>query len=196
MAEIYNGFVSVVLAVALLSIAVGLTQVRRYEDRSGILAVLFLPLATVLATILNVLATASSGIEGLSLTLGLVLFVGSAVVLPVIRVVVWSYLLTAVWRGWWAAEPVLNGWRLATLGAALIVFGLLLFNLNGVLPAQTGAFDTVYAYATVIAYALGHLCLLVAFAIGLPSLDEDDEEVREVPDEPARGSGSRRRYGR
>ena len=174
MAEIYNGFVSVVLAVALLSIAAGLTQARRYEDRSGILAVLFLPCVTILATVLNVLATSTSGIEGLPLTLGLVLFVGSAVVQPVIRVVVWAYLMTALWRGWRAGENPINGWTLGTLGTGLIVLGLILVNLNGVLPAQSGAFNTVYAYATVIAYALGHLCLLAAFLLGLPARDRDD----------------------
>jgi hypothetical protein len=182
MAELYNGFVSVVLAVALLSIAAGLTQARRYEDRGGFLTVLFVPLMTVLGTALNVLATTTSGIEGLSLTLGLVLFVGSAVVLPVVRIVIWSYLVTSLFRGWRSGESPLNGWRLGTLGSALVVAGLFLFNLNGVIPSQGGNFDTAYAYATVIAYALGHLSLLGAFLIGLPALDLDDD-IQEDDDE-------------
>ncbi len=185
MAEIYNGFTSVVLAVGLLSIAAGLAQARRHEDRSGILTFLFLPFVTILATVLNVLATSTSGIEGLSLTFALVLFVGSAVVLPVVRVVVWAHLMTALSRGWRAGESPINGWRLGTLGTGLIVLGLILFNLNSVLPAQTGVFNTTYAYATVIAYALGHLCLLAAFLIGLPALPSDDDRNEDDEDEEA-----------
>jgi hypothetical protein len=181
MAEIYNGFISVVLVVALLSIAAGLTQSRRHDDRGGFLSVLFVPLMTVVGTVLNVLATATSGIEGLSLTLGLVLFVGSAVVLPVVRIVIWSYLVTSLFRGWRSGESPRIGWRLGTLGSGLVVAGLLLFNLNGVIPSQGGNFDTVYAYTTVIAYAVGHLALLGGFLVGLPALDLDaeDEEVEE-----------------
>jgi hypothetical protein len=179
MAEIYNGFISVVLAVALLSIAAGLTRARRYDDRGGFMSVLFVPLMTVIGTALNVLATATSGIEGLSLTLGLVLFVGSAVVLPVVRIVIWSYLVTSLFRGWRSGESPRVGWGLGTLGSALVVAGLLLFNLNGVIPSQGGNFDTAYAYATVIAYAIGHLSLLAAFLVGLPALDPADEEVEE-----------------
>ena len=173
MAELYNGFISVVLAVALLSIAAGLTQARRHDDRSGFLTLLFVPFMTVLGTVLNVLATSTSGIEGLSLSLGLVLFVGSAVLLPVVRMIVWSYLLIALVRGCMSDERPRNEWRLATVGVGLVVAGLLLFNLNGVLPALTGTAATVYAYATVIAYALGHISLVAAFLLGLPALDDD-----------------------
>ena len=180
MAELYNGFISVVLAVALLSIAAGLSQARRHDDRSGFLTLLFVPFMTVLGTVLNVLATATSGIEGLSLSLGLILFVGSAVLLPVVRMIVWSYLLIALVRGRMSDERPRSGWRLATFGVGLVVVGLLLFNFNGVLPALTGTAATVYAYATVIAYALGHISLVGAFLLGLPALDtEEDAEDAE-----------------
>jgi len=172
MAELYNGFISVVLAVALLSIAGGLTRARRHDDRSGFLTLLFVPFMAVLATVLNVLATSTSGIEGLSLSLGLVLFVGSAVLLPVVRVIVWSYLLIALVRGCMSDEGPRNAWRLAAAGVGLVVVGLLLFNFNSVLPPLTGTAATVYAYATVIAYALGHISLIGAFLLGLPALDE------------------------
>ena len=177
MAELYNGFISVVLAVALLSIGAGLAQARRHDDRSGFLTLLFVPFMTVLGTVLNVLATATSGIEGLSLSIDLVLFVGSAVLLPVVRIIVWSYLLTSLVRGSLSRERPRNGWLLATLGAALVVVGLLLFNFNAVLPALTGTAATIYAYGTVVAYAVGHISLVGAFLVGLPALEDEAEDA-------------------
>jgi hypothetical protein len=62
------------------------------------------------------------------------------------------------------------------LGAGLVIVALVLVNVVGLFDTQDQTFVTAYGYAIVLPYALGHLCLLAAFALGLPSLDEPDDE--------------------
>ena len=99
------------------------------------------------------------------------------------------------------------------LATALVLVALALVNLSGILDTSDTTFVTAYGYVTATAYAAGHLCLLAAFAAGLPAVDalEDDDEGAddvggdEAVDEPAaeaptvrgpsRGRSARRRRG-
>ena len=48
---------------------------------------------------------------------------------------------------------------------------------DGLIDVQDGTFVTLYGYAVAASYALGHVSLLAAFAVGLPALDESDEDA-------------------
>ena len=120
-------------------------------------------------------------VRRMSPTLGI--YLGTSVVLGVVRIVAWAYLATAATRGWLASEDPAKGWGLGAVGAGFVVFALVLVNLNGLLAIQDATFATVYRYLIVIAYAFGHIGLLLAFALGLPALDWSDDEDDDFDDD-------------
>ena len=176
MAAVYNGLISIVAAFGLSYMAVGLSQARRFEDRRRSVTILFVPIAAVFGTVVGVLAVAGIDLGDLKMSPTLAIYLGTSVILGVVRIVAWTYLATAATRGWLAHEDPAKGWGLGAVGAGLVVFALVLVNLNGLLAIQDGTVATIYRYLIIIAYAFGHLGLLVAFALGLPALDwpEDD----------------------
>ena len=176
MAAVYNGLISVVAAFGLTYMAVGLSQARRYEDRRRSVTILFVPIAAVFGTVVGVLAVAGLDLGDLPMSPTLGVYLGTSVILGVIRIVAWAYLATAATRGWLAHEDPAKGWGLGSVGAGLVVFALALVNLNGLLAIQDATLVTVYRYLIIIAYALGHVGLLAAFALGLPALDWPDDE--------------------
>ena len=182
LAAIYNGLVSLVAAFGLVYIAVGLSQARRYEDRPHSVTSLFVPVAAVFGTAVGVLAVSRLQLVDTPMSPTLVVYLGATVVLGVLRIAAWAYVAASAARGWEANEDPSGGWRLGALGAALIVAALVLVNLNGLLDIADQTLVTVYAYAIVLPYVLGHVILLAAFALGLPSLDDPDDEGHE-PDE-------------
>ena len=59
----------------------------------------------------------------------------------------------------------------------------MIINLSSLIEV-TGLNDlTILAYVTVIAYSGGHLLLLAAFGVGLPEVDEFDDEDAPEPDD-------------
>jgi hypothetical protein len=183
LAAVYNGLISVVFAVALLAMAAGLTRARFYEDRSGPLTMLFVPLMTIFGTVFGVLTAASGNLDSVTLSPGLAIYIGSSVFFGVLRIVVWSYLLVALWRGLRAGEDPRRGWFLGMLGAAFVILTLVLLNLGGLLDPQNPDFNTIFGYITVISYGIGHVLLLVAFVARLPALDAEEDEPEEEPEE-------------
>lgn len=185
LAAVYNGLISVIAAFGLAYIAVGLSQARRFEDRPRSVTVLFVPIAAVFGTVVGILSVARLDLGELPMSPPLGIYFGTSVILGVVRIVAWVYLATAATRGWLADEDPAKGWGLAAIGAGLVVFALALVNVNGLLALQDGTFLTVYRYLIIIGYALGHIGLLVAFAIGLPALDwpDDEDEYEDEYDE-------------
>jgi len=179
LAAVYNGLISVVLALALLAMAVGLARARFYEDRSGSWTMLFVPLITVFGTVFGVLTAAGGSLDSVTLSPGLAIYIGSSVFFGVLRIVVWAYLLVSLWRGWRAGEDPGRGWFLGMLGAAFVVLTLVLLNLGGILDPQNTDFNTIYGYIAVISYGIGHVLLLAAFVARLPALDPEEDEAEE-----------------
>ena len=176
MAAVYNGLISVVAAFGLAYMAVGLSQARRFEDRRRSVTILFVPVAAVFGTVVGVLTVSGLDLGDLQMSPTLGIYLGTSVVLGVVRIVAWAYLATAATRGWLASEDPAKGWGLGAVGAGFVVFALVLVNLNGLLAIQDATFATVYRYLIVIAYAFGHIGLLLAFALGLPALGWSDDE--------------------
>lgn len=182
LAAAYSTLIGLVSAFGLAYIGLGLSQARRYEEVSGILVSLVVPVATVLATIAGVLAVSRLDLGDTPMSPPLAIYLGSSVVLGILRVTVWAYLAAVTTRGWRAGEEPPSGWLLGVLAAGLVLFALALVNANGLIDVQDDPFVTIYGYVVAAAYALGHVCLLLAFAVGLPELEQVEDEVDDESD--------------
>ena len=211
LAALFDAVVSLTSVLGVTYIALGLVQARRYEDRPADAAALVVPVAATLATIIGVLAASRFDFGDTPLTPPLAVYLATTVALGILRVVAWAFLAATVIRGWWSGEAPNTGWWLAVLATALVLIALALVNVSGILDTSDTTFVTAYGYVTATAYALGHLCLLAAFAVGLPAVDaledadtgalDDDEDLDEPAAEapPVRraspGRSARRRRG-
>lgn len=181
LAAIYDGLSSLIGAFGVLYVAVGLARARRFVDRSGPLTALLVPVAGVIASILGVVAVSriDLGGSGISMSPTLAIYLGGNVILSILPVVVWAYLTTVGVRGWQAGEDPIAGWRFVALGGGLVIVALALVDVGGLLTDATVSNETIYrlyGYTIAVAYSLGHLCLLAAFLVGLPALDDEDYE--------------------
>jgi len=185
LAAAFSVLIGLVSAFGLVYIGLGLTQARRYEGGSSVAISLIVPVAAILATIAGILSVARLDLGSTPMSPPLAIYLASSVFLGILRVTVWAYLTAVATRGWRAREEPLAGWQMAVLAGALVLVALALVNVNGLLDFYGDTFATAYGYVVSSSYALGHLALLAAFAIGLPSLDplEDDEEDDDFDDE-------------
>lgn len=174
MAEVYNALTLAVAALGLGFIARGLSLARFYEDRTGRWIDWLVPLATAFATVFGIVGATRLEL-GDPLPTVMTVYIGSSVLLGIVRVATWSYLLASTLRGLVAGEEPRDGWRLAALAGGIVLFALVLVNIVGLVSVPEPWVLDVYQWTVVLAYALGHLFLLVAFTIGLPSLDADDD---------------------
>jgi hypothetical protein len=154
--------------------AVGLAGARRYEDRSGPLTALLLPVAAIFAAVVGVIAIAQSDF-GAPMSPVLALYIATSFTLGVVRVAVWAWLTTVLLRGAQAGEDPIAGWRLGVLGGLLVLIALALVNVSGLLRGLDETSTTLFGYVLTATYALGHVSLLNGFMVGLPALDELDE---------------------
>jgi hypothetical protein len=75
-----------------------------------------------------------------------------------------------------AGEDPRDGWRLVAMAAGIVLFALVLVNIVGLLDVPEPWIVDLYQWTVVLAYALGHILLLLAFTIGTPSLDPEEED--------------------
>jgi hypothetical protein len=186
MAELYNGLTLAVAAVALACIARGLSLARWYEDRTGPWVDWLVPIATGFATVFGVIAATQLEV-GDAVPAIIPIYIGSNVILGILRVAAWAYLLASALRGVAAGEDPRAGWQLAALGSGVVLFALVLVNVVALVTVPEAWIIDLYQWTVTIAYALGHLCLLVAFTLGLPSLDPDEEDYTEYDEDNDEG---------
>ena len=175
MAELYNGLTLAVAAVALGFIARGLSLARWYEDRTGPWIDWLVPLATAFATVFGIVGATRLEV-GDAVPLIIPIYIGSSVILGILRVAAWAYLLASALRGVAAGEDPRAGWQLAALAGGIVLFALVLINLVALVAVPADRVIDLYQWTVVLAYALGHVLLLTAFTIGLPSLDPEDDD--------------------
>ena len=175
MAEVYNGLTLAVAAVALALIARGLSSARWYEDRVGSWIDWLVPLATAFATVFGIVGATRLDL-GDTVSLIIPIYIGSSVILGILRVAAWAYLLASALRGIAAGEDPRAGWQLAALAGGIVLFALVLVNVVGLVTVPEPWVIDLYQWTVVLAYALGHMFLLAAFAVGLPSLDPDSDD--------------------
>ncbi|MEP6637929.1 MAG: hypothetical protein ABJC39_01145 [Chloroflexota bacterium] len=185
LAEAYNALTLTVAALGLGLVARGLSLARRYEDRRTLVVDWFVPIAATVATVVGILAASRLSLGDGPLAPITIVYIVVNVILGIARVAVWTYLMTAAFRGVLASEEPRAGWRLGALAGAVVLVALVLVNLAGVLDVTDRAIIENYGWIVVISYALGHLLLLAGFAVGLPSLAawDDDDEVDEVDED-------------
>jgi len=176
MAELYNGLTLAVAALALAFMARGLSLARWYEDRTGPWIDWLVPVATAFATVFGFVSAVRLDV-GDSVPLIIPIYIGSSVILGILRVAAWAYLLASALRGVAAGEDPRAGWQLAALASGIVLFALVLINVVSLVPVPEELVIDLYQWTVVLAYALGHVLLLAAFTIGLPSLDPDDDDT-------------------
>jgi hypothetical protein len=179
MAAAYSGLVSLVASFGLLYIAVGLSRARRYEDASGSIVALVVPLAAALALASGLLTISRIPFGDTVITPTVIVYLAAQLILGVITIVAWAYLMVSAWRGVRVGEVPRLGWGLAALAGGLIILAVSLASVRSLIATGEGSLNTTISYLTLAGYSFGHLLLLLAFAVGLPSLEdlpEDDDE--------------------
>ncbi|MEA2631148.1 MAG: hypothetical protein QOE66_1367 [Chloroflexota bacterium] len=175
LAAAYNGFTLLLAACGLALIARGLSLARQYEDAPGKAIGLLVPVATIFATVVGILAASKLTLPDPMPSVYLV-YLAANIILAILRVAAWAYLATSALTGWRAGEEPRVGWRLAAVAGLVVIFALVLVNLPGVFDLQDQTLVQLYGWIIVIAYSGGHLLLLASFATGLPSLDEPEDD--------------------
>ena len=178
---LYDDVTSLIFAIGLAYMALGLTQARRYEGPGRSMTLLFVTVLAVFGTIVGIVSVARIDLGTLAMSAGLAFYLASIVVFGVVRIVAWGSLTAAATGGAAAGEDPPAGWRLATLGGGGVLAALVMVNLGGLFEITDQALDSVYGYVAIVLYALGLLVLLAAFVVGLPDLGgtEDDDEGRD-----------------
>jgi hypothetical protein len=183
LSALYDDLTSLMFAIGLTYMALGLSQARRYEGRARSLTVTFVTILAIFGTVVGIVSVARIDLGGLTMSPGLAFYLGSIVVFGVVRIVAWGYLTAAAAGGTLAGEDPPAGWRLATIGGSAVLVALILVNIGGLFEIADQSLDTTYGYVTIVFYALGLLSLLAGFAAGLPMLDDgrsdpdaDDED--------------------
>jgi hypothetical protein len=175
---IYNALISIVAAFGLGYLAVGLSMARRYTDtRSRWVTGWFVPVATVFGTIIGVLEVSRIDFGTTPMTPPLAIYLASSVILGALRLAVWAFLSSVVTKGWLEGEEPRAGWALASVATWLVLLALVIVNLTGVIDVPNDTFGTLLRYAIVLAYAAGHVLLLLAFLVGLPKIEADGSEA-------------------
>jgi hypothetical protein len=182
LAALFRVFTFVVLFFGLGFISLGLSAARRFEDPTRDLTSLFVPVATVLATIAGVVEISRLGLFDVAMSPTYLLFLGTILISGILQVAIWAYVLAVTTRGWRAGEAPGVGWRFGVLsgtfvlGAFAMIYGSRIFDLDAALG------DLLF-YAVTFAYAVGYLSLLVAFGVGLPEIDQDDQEDEDADED-------------
>ena len=191
MVVIYGAMVSLVSSFGLAYIAVGLSQARRWEGGRGIPTafVLLVVGAAALGSGIVAIAQIQPGQTQWSPTLAL--YLGSTVVLRTLFVVAWTAVAVTAGAGARAGEDPNRGWRLAAVGGWMVVGALAIATASGlILDPRIQDWFTAIQYSITILFAAGHLGLLVAFFVGLPSLDEVEDDADAAADEAADPAGA------
>lgn len=164
--EAYSIFTSLVAVFGIAFIASGLSAARRYGSTGPVRS---------LAVVLVILAVVSSGVSILEVTTAefevspaLVGTIVGSVVARFLRTLALSYLVVVLVAGWLGQEAPRSAWRLAAVGAALLLLPALVAPFLGVFPLPQ---EVLLAIITFIqeGVVVGWVLLVVAFALGLPS---------------------------
>lgn len=172
MAAIYGALVSLVSSFGLVYIAVGLSQARRWEGGRGIPTAVVLLVVGGAAFGSGILAVAQIQLGQIPWSPTLAVYSGSAVILRALFIVAWTAVAVTAGAGARAGEDPSRGWRLAAVAAWLVVGALAIAMVSGLIPD----WFTVIKYTFAIMFAAGYLGVLAAFFVGLPSLDEPEDE--------------------
>jgi hypothetical protein len=188
LAILYSAIAGLLGAVAVAAIGRGLWVARRYADRSSIRSIAgLLASAVIVIAALRLVALWRLDWEGVPITPVVIVYVGSTALLSVLSVVAWGYLAAMAIAGARAGEDPEAGWLLAAMGSAMVLGA---FASNGALGLVTATPETTAMWQDLgliisLGFALGYLAIVVAFLLGVPSLDAvpDDDAAEAMPDD-------------
>jgi hypothetical protein len=162
----------------LASVALGLSQARRYADRSGTsLIVGVLGLLAVLGALALVVLLAQHPVAQ-SVTPIVILYYAVTAGVYLLSTAAWWYLAATLARGARAGDEPRAGWSIGAAGAALVLVGralAIVINLARPTPESQPVYTNLLLIVAVIS-ALGYLGLLGGFALGMPAPDQHDNE--------------------
>lgn len=185
----YSTFASLVGTFGIANLALGLAQARWYEDRPGArVTVVGFGIVAVLIAASRIVEVTRLPFDQIPMTPTVIAYIGTTVGLGILAVVAWTYLATTAVRGARAGEEPGSGWPVGALGAGLVVAAYLLgaaLSLAAALsrptPDAQPLFTTLGQLTSGVS-ALGYLFLIGAFAAGLPSFDEIDDDAIDAID--------------
>ena len=184
-------FVGFLLAIGVVYVARGLLDARARDDDSGVRRRSLILVATVAVILITYLSqTYRYWTDGSvdQTDPWVIVEIVSSLLVGVIGLLAWAYLAATSWTGSASGERPPRAWQFAAWGAGLLVLKLLLTSVwywvLTINPPTDSTNELLFWPYRVIGYitALGYVLLLVAFALGLPGIDElATDEAAEAP---------------
>lgn len=171
-AIVYQAAVFLLGALAVVSIALGIGEARRFEDRSrSWLVSAVLALLVLLIAVAGIVSVSRLPFEQLIVTATVVAYVVSTVVLNVLSAAAAAYLASTATAGARAGEDPRRAWRVGAVGSWVVIGSLAALAALGL--GQPGpdaqALFTNASQLVATVFALGYLGILGAFLLGLPA---------------------------
>lgn len=180
LAILYSAVAGLLGAVAVGAIGRGLYVARRYADRSSNRPVVALLASAVLViAALRLVELGRLGWDQVAITPVVAVYVASTALLGILSIAAWGYLAAMAIGGARAGEDPELGWLLIAVGSGMVLGA---FAANGALALGTATPESATFWQNIglvisLGFAFGYLAIVVAFLLGVPSLEP-------VPDEP------------
>jgi hypothetical protein len=184
----YGVLIDVVSAFGLIAIAAGFGRTRQYRDADRTrMAVLLIVAAGLAAAAGRIIVFGQQAFSDPEISPSVAAYLSTGLVLGIVGVGAVAYVAIELVRGALAGEAPRLAWRLAALGAGLIVLASALDTAIVLWPAEPG--QTGFSpgeYLILASESIGWLGLLSGLVLGLPALGEAAEgDAVGEPDEPA-----------
>ena len=176
----YNALYTMVTALGIVDLGLGLSQARRYEDRRPVPTGWIVVAIAGLATVIRFWTVLTLDFPGTPMTPVFFSYIASFLLLGLITIGSWAYLTVSATGGAIIGESPRSGWQLASAGGWLVLLTFGITTMEGLLHPSDENVLGVLAWLTTILFAAGYLALLAGFAVGLPELDDLDD----VDDDP------------
>ncbi len=192
---LYGFFHGLVGLFGVLYVALGLSQARHWAYRGSArvagFAVLSVGIVAALATAYSFTQTDLSNLE---MTPPLWAYLIGSIVLSIVTILAWSYLAMSLVRSALSGEEPGPGWLAGALGVSLIVMTFAIGAWANLVRSTNETLTTVVFWVTNTSYSIGFLLLLVAFLLGMPSLEpvewgEDDSDLGDGAEDRSRARG-------
>ena len=187
----YGVFRGLLGVFAILYIGVGLSIARRRErTRVERPLLAWLVALGVVASVLSVAAAIAISVE---MTPVVLVQFGLGIALSLASTIAWAYLAAVTVGGWVAREQPIRAWRLGALAVIILILTPLLTTSFAALVVYAGG-PSGLTWIVGFVDAAAWVILLVAFALGLPTLpvasEDDDAATADPPAATPPGSGA------
>ena len=181
----FNGLVGLFGA---LYIALGLSQTRHWAYRGSARIAGFAVLAVgLIASVATVYSISRADLSTIDMTLPLWAYLVGSIALSVATIMTWSYLAMSLVRSTLSGEEPVLAWSAGAVGACLLLATYTIGAWANLVQTSNETITTLIFWVSNTSYSLGFLLLLVAFLLGMPSLEpidwaEDDGDLDDAED--------------